>query len=282
MSIFSGLEALGFKETKCDIYEEETAPVKEVVQPKKVEEVVIKEEDLLFPKTYKCPICDNSFKSLAVRAGKTRSVGHDDDLRPRYNGIDVVKYDAVLCPRCGYAALSRYFDYAMPTQAKKIREEILPKFRGMDISTDKYSHDEAILRYKMVLMCDVVGGVQNSRKAYTCLKMAWVLRGKLEDEEEVLTPEEKTQLRNEEEECIRNAYDGYVKAFSTEKFPMSGMDEMTMSFLMAQLAFRLKDYHQSVKMLANILGNKNVSSRLKDKALALKEKIRTELQTGEA
>ena len=75
-------------------------------------------------------------------------------------------------------------------------------------------------------------------------------------------------------ECIQNAYDGYIKAFSSETFPMSGMDEMTLSFLLAQLAFSLGNYKDSLKMLANIFGNKNVSPRIKDKALLLKEHIR--------
>lgn len=60
-----------------------------------------------------------------VRTGKVRLVGADSDLRPRYMGVDSLKYDAILCPKCGYAALNRYFNFVMSSQAKNIKEKFL-------------------------------------------------------------------------------------------------------------------------------------------------------------
>lgn len=275
MGILSGLKVFGFKNEKSKIFEESESD--EIIKSEKQEEkkrIVVDEATLLFPKTYKCPICDHTFKSLSVRSGKTRNVGQDQDLRPRFKDIDPIKYDAIVCPECGYAAIARYFDYVMPIQAKKIRKKIMSSFSGITLSKDKYSYEEALTHYKLVLMSDVVGDVPNSRKAYTCLKMAWVIRGWLESGENGLTQERIEELKESEQECIQNAYDGYIKAFSTEAFPMSGMDEMTLSYLLAQLAFSLGKYKDSVRMLSNILGNKNVSDRIKDKAVLLKEQIR--------
>lgn len=254
-----------------------TLDVSETVKSEK-KEPVIREEDILFPKTYQCPVCDKTFKTLAVRAGKIRSIGQDEDLRPLYKEMDPIKYDAIVCPYCGYGALSRYFDSVMPIQKKKLRAEIKEKFKGIEVSTDLFSYEEAIMRYKMVLLCDVVGGVKNSRKAYTCLKLAWVIRGRMEKEELKLEPSEYEKLFAEEMECIQNAYDGYVLAFSTEDFPMSGMDEITVTYLNAELAFRLGKYRESLMLLSRILGNINVSSRIKEKALDLKQKIRAQVQ----
>ena len=274
MGILSGLESLGFKNENRQIFEDKCAEEKEeTVIHNDTAEKEFREEDYLFLKSYKCPICERSFKSLMVRSGKTRSIGQDDDLRPKYKDIDPIKYDAIVCPYCGYSAVARYFDYVMPLQAKKLRSEVMPNFRGIGLSDEKYSYEEAITHYKLVLMCDVVGGVSNSRKAYTCLKMAWVIRGWLESDSN-LSEEKKEELKKDERECIQNAYEGYTKAFSVETFPMSGMDEMTLSFLLAQLAYSLGKYRESLQMLANIIGNKNVSARIKDKALLLKEQIR--------
>lgn len=279
MGILSGLEAFGFKNENRKVFEDTVTKEKEekhIIKENNVQPV--KEEDLLFPKSYKCPICERSFKSLAVRSGKARSIGQDDDLRPRFKDVDPIKYDAIVCPYCGYGAITRYFDYVMPVQGKKLRKEVMPTFRGIELSRDKYSYEEALTHYKLVLMCDVIGGVSNSRKAYTCLKMAWVIRGWLEAEENQMPEDKKESLKKDELECLQNAYDGYRKAFSSETFPMSGMDEMTLSFLLAQLAFTLGKYKDSLRMLANILGNKNVSPRIKDKALLLKEHIREAVQ----
>ena len=49
---------------------------------------------------------------------------------------------------------------------------------------------------------------------------------------------------------------------------------MTVSYLVAQLAFEVDDYSVSLRMLSNILGNKNVSVRIKEKAIDLKNQIR--------
>lgn len=277
MGLFSGLELFGFKNENMKVYEAEEVTAKQEADVKKETRVVIKEEECLFPKSYECPVCYEKFKSLAVRAGKLRSIGQDDDLRPLYRGVDPIKYDAIVCPHCGYAALSRYFDRMMPHQGKILRAEVKSKFKGMEISDTMYSYDEALLRYKMVLMCDVVGGVKVSRRAYTCLKLGWVIRGKIESEGPNLSPEELDKLHAEELECIQNAYDGYEKALSNEPFPMSGMDEQTVLCLMAELAFKLEKYRESLMMISRIVGKKDVAPRIKDKALLLKEKIRAQV-----
>ena len=277
MGLFSGLETLGFKNENMQIYASKTedAP-KEEHKPKPV--VAIREEECLFPKTHECPVCYEKFKSLAVRAGKLHSNGMDDDLRPLYEGMDPVKYDAIVCPHCGYAALSRYFSNVMPHQAKQLRAEVKSKFKGMEISDTLYDYDEAIIRYKMVLLSDVVGGVKDSRRAYTCLKLAWVIRGKLEKEGPKLSTEECNKLHADEMECIQNAYDGYTRALSNETFPMSGMDEPTVSYLVADLAFKLDKYKESLLMISQLIVRKDITPRMKDRALELKEKIRVQVK----
>ncbi len=281
MGLFSGLESLGFKTSNMELYPKEESRVKPEAasdSQKKKTEVLLKEEDCLFPKTHICPVCDKKFKTLSVRAGKLRSIGQDEDLRPLYREMDPLKYDAIVCPNCGYAAVSRYFDIMMPVQKKRIREEIQKNFGGMEVSTDVFSYDEAILRYKMVLMNDVVGGVKSSRKAYTCLKLAWIIRGKLEKEGPKLEPSECDKLRDDEMECIQNAYEGYVMAFSNENFPMSGMDELTVTYLTAELAFKLEKYRESLQLVYKIIGNNAASSRMKEKSLDLKERIRSQVK----
>ena len=278
MGLFSGLEALGFKNENMQVYEDKNETLEKEQQPKDNAVEALKEEDCLFLKTHKCPVCDASFKSLAVRAGKLHSVGQDEDLRPLYQGMDPLKYDAIVCPHCGYAALSRYFEQMMPHQAKKLRAEVKSKFKGMNISENIYDYDEAILRYKMVLMSDVIGGVKNSRRAYTCLKLAWVIRGKLEELGSELTMEEYDNLHGDEMECLQNAYDGYTNAISNELFPISGMDEPTMYYLIADLAFKLGKYKDSLLTISQLVVRKDVSSRIKEKALDVKEKIRYQIK----
>lgn len=283
MSLFSGLETLGFDTNNINIYEKKKdKPTEEKQEEQITKQITYKEEDYLFQKSYKCPICDKSFKSLTVRTGKLRVVDKEDDLRPVYRELDPIKYEPVVCCYCGYASLSRYFETIMPLQAKRLRAEVKSSFSGFkEADTDIYSYDVAIMRYKMVLYCDVIGNVKSSRKAYTCLKMAWVIRGKLEKEGDLLTKEERNKLQEDELECIKNAYEGYCLAFSSETFPMSGMDEMTLTYLVAELAFRLGNYREALQLLSRIIGNGNVAVRIKDKAVDLKERIRAKVKEGQ-
>lgn len=283
MGLFSGLEAFGLKIKNVEIFDKpEEKDVEADKEEKTVKEIVYNEADYLFHKTYKCPLCDKKIKSLTVKSGKLRTIGHEDDLRPLYKELDPIKYEPVVCSGCGYASLAQYFDHMMPLQAKRLRAEVEGSFAGLDKEgKDIYSYDEAILRYKMVLYCDVIGNVKNSRKAYTCLKMAWVIRGKLENEGDMLSEEEEKRLREDELECIKNAYEGYQIALSTESFPISGMDEITLSYLMAELAFRLADYREALQLLSRIICNNHVPSRIKNMAIDLKERIREKVKEGQ-
>lgn len=274
MGLFSGLEKLGFKNTNMKIFTKEEHKVVQNKEKKKHVEEPLKEEDCLFHKSYTCPVCDEKFKCLTVKTGKIRSMGQDDDLRPIYKEMEPLKYDAVVCPKCGYAALAKYFAVVMPVQMKRIRDKVCPQFQGIEVSEQTYTYEEAIIRYKMVLLCDVMGGVHNGRKAYTCLKMAWLIRSKLKNEGEQLKPEERKVLEQDEMECIQNAYEGYCLAFSSETFPISGMDETTLTYLCAQLAYRLGKYNESLQLLSKIIANTHISQRIKDRALNLKDQIR--------
>ena len=79
-----------------------------------------------------------------VRTGKVKLLSADSDLRPKYQMVDSLKYDALVCPHCGYAALSRFFKFMLPAQAKMIRENITANFKGIDTSASTYSYDDAI------------------------------------------------------------------------------------------------------------------------------------------
>ena len=65
--------------------------------------------EFLFDKSYECPICDHSFKAKTVRTGKVRTESTDMDLRPRFKQVDCLKYEPVLCPKCGYAAMAKEY-----------------------------------------------------------------------------------------------------------------------------------------------------------------------------
>ena len=277
-NIFSGLESLGLGNlSEMKLFEKDKKSA-EKEGAKGAEQAEVKESDLIFDKTFICKVCDKEFKTKMVRTGKAKLLAQDSDLRPRYQTVDTLKYDAVVCPHCGFAALSRFFNYMTDAQAKLIKTNISANFKGLKEGEDVLSYDEAIVRHKLVLVNTVVKRAKASEKAYTCLKLAWLLRGKAETlpADTPNLPQVKAELAEQEKEYIANAYEGFMDAFSKEQFPMCGMDEITMTYLVADLGRQIGKYDEALRMVARVLMAKNVSDRIKQKTVDLKELIREE------
>ena len=278
MSIFSGLESFGLGKLKnVDIYEK---PTQDVKQGEGLEKAVVKpkitEADILFEKTYTCPVCDSEFKAKTVRTGKVKLMAADTDLRPKYQLADALKYDAIVCPKCGYAALNRFFTYMTSGQSKLIREQISANFKGISDNGDIYSYDDAIARHKLALVNTIVKHGKTSERAYTCLKLAWLFRGKAENLPENEKDRDKVinELKLEEDEFIKNAYEGFSTAFMKEQFPLCGMDESTATYLVADLARRSGNLEEANRWVSRVIISRQASERIKSKARELRDLIK--------
>lgn len=286
MSIFSGLESLGLSKLKdVDLYEadKDTKEEQERKKQQTAEKPKLKETDILFDKTYTCPVCDNEFKAKTVRTGKVKLMTADTDLRPKYQMVDALKYDAIACPKCGYAALNRFFTYMTSGQSKLIRENISASFKGLDESMEVYSYDDAIARHKLALVNTVVKRGKISERAYTCLKLAWLYRGKAETLPKDTKDYDKVmeELKKEEDELISNAHEGFSTAFMKEQFPICGMDEMTATYLLADLARRSGKPEEANRWISRVITSRSASDRIKNKARELKELIKEDTDTTE-
>jgi uncharacterized protein (DUF2225 family) len=274
-NLFSGLDAFGLGNlSDMDIYDEkEKEEAKNAVTDMKS---AFSEEDIVFDKTYTCPVCDKEFKSKMVKSGKVKLLSLDMDLRPKYQFMDPLKYDAVVCPHCGFAALNRFFKYVTSVQAGLIQKNISANFRGLKEEGAIYTYDDAINRHKLALVNSIVKKAKTSERAYTCLKTAWVIRGKEEN-----LPENapdfmnlKNSLEKEELDFIAKAYDGFDEAFSKESFPMCGMDENTITLLMADLARRIGKYDEAGRWISKLLIARDANERIKAKARDIKDMIK--------
>lgn len=275
MGIFSGMEQFGLGEySNVDVIERNNAKAadKDPAEHSADKTPEDKEREALFDKHYTCPVCDFTFTVKSIKAGKVKLSGKDTDLRPIYEDVDVLKYDAITCEKCGYSALTRYFGKVSTMQLMDIRREIGQKFKGIDNHVDIYSYDDAIIRHKLALLTAVVKRAKNSERAYISMKLAWVLRGKRNS----IGPKGDgiKELYKEELECIANAYEGYTQAISRELFPIAGMDENTLQYVMADMARKLKKYNEAARLLSNVLTAKSATNRMKDQALTLKELIK--------
>ena len=236
--LLAGLESMGLgKMADLDLYGDTKEAEKKAAEQKN-EPVQVNEADFLLAKTMKCPVCDNEFKGKTIKAAKMpKLISRDPDLRCIYSDLDVYKYGVVSCPICGYASMLKTFGPMPSAQVKLIREQISANFTGLGEEPEIYSYDDAIARYKLALVNTVVKRARVSERAYVCLHIAWLLRGKRQNLP-ADTPNkaaEEQALLAEEKDCLEKARDGFMDAFSKESFPMCGMDESTTTYLIAAL-----------------------------------------------
>lgn len=284
MNLFAGLEKFGLKSAgEVELYQdekkEEERERQEAARPPEEQH---KEQDFILEKTVRCPVCDKNFRTKMVKNGKARRLEPDADLRPRHQFIDTLKYGVSACPNCGYTAMNRYFEHITSGQIKLIKDQVCSSFKAIEPDhVPVWNYDTAIQMHKLSLYVAMVKKSRTSEKAYNCLMIAWLYRGKIEElTEDPLMDADVSDLKEEEENFYREAYEGLVKAMSTESFPICGMDQCTLDYLLAYMAAHFKQYDVASKCLSRVLTSVNASRKMKDMALELKDDIIRHLKTN--
>ena len=283
--LLSGLSELGLGNMEnIDLYTEPEEKPAEDRTPEKTQKMKYQEKDFIFDKKYECPVCYESFKEKTVRSGKLRLMGTDKDLRPLYEQMEPLKYDVVLCPHCGYATLTRYFGGLTASQIKSVRENISSSFHAPESVGDIYTYEEALNRYKLCLASTIVKHGKASEKAYICLKAGWLLRsmGEELDTEEADYKKKLQSIREQEKEFLRNALEGFITARQSESYPVCGMDEITLEYLIAVLAMGFEQYEVASKLIANVLVSPSANHRTKDRAREIKEELLVKIREKKA
>lgn len=270
--LLEGLEKLGLKDLEnMDVYEEEKKKEEQAQAQKKAP--VVQETDFLFDKTYECPVCDSKIKARTMKAGKAKLLRTDMDLRPVYENVEPLKYEVIICPECGYAAIGRYFSGLTASQIKAVKETISKSYKKSGENPDTYTYEEALGRYKLCLANAIVKHAKSSEKAYICLKAGWLLRsmGENLDKNEADYSQKAASLKEQECEFLKNALEGFLSARQTENYPMCGMDETTVEFLIANLAIEFEQFDVASRLISGILVSTTANNRMKDKAREAKE-----------
>lgn len=277
--LLSGLGSLGLGNIQgMDLFETQKKPQE---HEGAATASVIEEKDIVYDRGFECPVCDEKITSKTVKSGKSKLLHNDLDLRPVYDNIDVVKYDVIVCPHCGFSALTRYFKGLTSMQMKLIKENISQNFKMEAQAGDIITYEQAFQRYQLALANAIVKKAKASEKAFICLKSGWLLRGwrdSLGDADDSQN-EKKAELEAQENEYLKNAFEGFVSARQAEGFPMCGMDEVTVDYLLAVLARRFEKYDVASKLIGSILVSPTAAPRMKDKARDLKEMILEELKS---
>lgn len=284
MNLLEGLEKFGLAHMDTEHIFEDEKKEETVAQEKPVvKEEVHTEKEFLLEKSVRCPVCDMVFKTKMVKTGRVKRLEPDFDLRPRFQYIDTNKYDISSCPKCGYTAMNRYFAHLSSGQIKMIDEGVRRKFKPTkEPEPEMYTYDEAVERYKLALYNTLVKKGKASEKAFECLKISWLYRGKTEELTAAAEKDEKAIEESKKEEMLyyAQAYEGFIKAIASESFPMCGMEESTINLLVGSMAFKLEKYDIASRFVSMVLTSHAAGRSAKERAMDMKEQIIKQLHNA--
>lgn len=242
------------------------------------------EKTLILDRNYTCPICDKKVKAKSVKTNVAKFVDTCADLRPIHSNINVTKYDVVSCSCCGYTALTKNFPNTTQTQRKLLREKIQANFKSHEEPNyEVYTTELAISRHKMALLCAVTKMAKESEIGNICLKISWLYQDLADelDADAADTPTKKEAYLAEAHTAAMNAYEHLSKARMEEDYPIAGMNETTLDYLLAYLGYEKGEYQTAMQYLSGVVTSRSVSTRLKDKCLELKELLSEKLHADE-
>ena len=165
--------------------------------------------------------------------------------------------------------MGNYFEPLSSFQIKRLKEQVMSKYKPVleDKGTSTYSYEDAITRYQLCLVSAMVKNSKMSEKAYICLKTAWLYR-EIYDNTPDFSKEEVLKRRK-----LKEQYDGFIKAVSSEAPPFCGMNMNTMEYLLANMSVYFQDVPVATRYISNLITSKTISSKMKDRALDLKDQL---------
>ncbi|MGN9134639.1 DUF2225 domain-containing protein [Clostridium sp. HCP1S3_B4] len=205
----------------------------------------------IFDREVTCPICGKTFKTKAVKVNSPRIISKDSDFFIRYSVVNPYFYDVWICNSCGYAAMKSDFLKVKSYEKDAIFKQISIKWKPRKYSPIS-NPNIAIERYKLALLSATAMEKPSSTLGMILLKISWMYR-LIND----------TQNENI---FLKKALDTLSLAYSTERFPMYGLQRDSMSYLLGDLNRRIKNYPEALRWYSSVITTPGVSPRIKELA----------------
>ncbi len=250
---------------------------------KKDKKISNDESELLIIREHVCPACEAVFSSGSPMMSKVIKKGNDADLRPVYSNLDVLKYQILECPVCGYADTEKDFNKALSVEIKAYKAFGLNTDTGALRTEEVRDYESAYRHYKSALRCLTIRKSKMGKRGYLFLLTAWLLRGWREHKEAVgeSVAENDIMSLKEESKMLRYAVESFKEAQLTEDFPICGINESTFYYLMGVLSFKLEDLNGASSYTIKALQAKELKPVYRVKAETLIDDIRKAKRIGQ-
>lgn len=186
-----------------------------------------------YERNYICPVCQMSFKSLALRTSAIYVEKRESDFHSVYRGLNPLHYSIIVCPVCKYAASQQSFANELSAAMVKQLGSALARLDARNKEFTKERDMDTVLEsFQLAIRTAQLKKSRPGELAGLLHAAAWICRE--ENNEEM----EKTYL-----DQARNYYrQGFEKSSSN----IGNLTDVQVAFLIGDLSLRLGNYTEAI------------------------------------
>jgi len=185
-------------------------------------------QELVYKKSFKCPVCDHSFLAYVVRTTRLKLERRDKDFRSYYmQDIDPTYYEIVTCPQCWFSNFESSYSQPIVSRFKESINKITDyKMQiGLDLTDDR-SINAVFAGYYLALKgMPLFYKNHEMLTAKVWLRLMWLYQDAEDAEMEAMS--------------AKKAHEAYLAAF--EKTDASPDAVQQLCVLMGELSLIVKD-----------------------------------------
>ena len=203
----------------------------------------------------KCPVCGETTRVVKVKS-KLLAERTDEDFCVHYKDFNPYFYKIWFCEHCGFAADEKTFLGSIPlTHKRKIQEFLNSRKLGLKFVEERQVPD-AVASFKLAIFYAELTGQSLAKRAGLYLELGWIYRASEEKERE--------------DEMLERAISLYDRSLMTERYPINGLSDNTVIYLIGAIYYRLHDFEKSTQYLSRIIGDQ----RIRDEDIVLYKRAR--------
>jgi hypothetical protein len=154
-------------------------------------------------KSYVCPVCNSQFEAVRIFTDAIKIKSRESDLKPVYDGVNVLMFQLVSCPKCLYTSFEDDFGELQSSHVEAIKR-MHEKLKGFEIElSENKSVRDAAVQYNIAAVM-YVAREKFFRAAESFLKLAWLYRdaGAPDEEKKALERAKEMFLKSYMEEDL--------------------------------------------------------------------------------
>lgn len=191
----------------------------------------------------KCPICGETTRIVKTKS-KLLVQSTDEDFCVHYKEFNPYYYKIWFCEHCGFAADEKGFLGAVPLAHKrKIKEFLDNRELGLKFVEERQTPD-AVASFKLAIFYAELTEQSLAKRAGLYLELGWIYRDSGE--------------ADREKEMLEKAIALYDRSLMTERYPINGLTDNTVIYLIGAIYYRLQDYEKATQYLSRIIGDQKI------------------------